>query len=114
MARDAGVEISPTHLFITPEQHRYFGIQRFDRVKNRRVHMHSLSGLLHADYRLPSLDYRDVLKATLLLTKDMREVRKMFLLAIFNVLTHNRDDHAKNFSFIMDEQHRWHLSPAYD
>lgn len=37
----------------------------------------------------------------------------MFRLMVFNVLTENKDDHAKNFSFIYDGS-AWHLSPAYD
>ena len=33
----------------------------------------------------------------------------------FNVFIGNRDDHAKNFSFLYDEvAGRWSLSPAYD
>ena len=48
------------------------------------------------------------------LTKDIREVEKMFRLAVFNVMAHNRDDHAKNFSFLMNEFGEWKLSPAYD
>ena len=31
----------------------------------------------------------------------------------FNVLTDNKDDHAKNFSFICRDG-KWSLSPAYD
>jgi len=31
----------------------------------------------------------------------------------FNVFAHNRDDHAKNFSFLYDEG-KWQVSPAYD
>ena len=34
---------------------------------------------------------------------------------LFNILAHNRDDHVKNFSFILDaETKEWSLSPAYD
>ena len=34
---------------------------------------------------------------------------------VFNYLADNEDDHAKNFSFIFDENNkRWSLSPAYD
>lgn len=33
----------------------------------------------------------------------------------FNVFAHNRDDHARNFSWLYDEeQDCWHPSPAYD
>lgn len=38
----------------------------------------------------------------------------MFRVAVFNVLAHNRDDHSKNFSYLMDEHGDWSLSPAYD
>lgn len=75
--------------------------------------MHSLCGLIHSDYRFPSLDYSDLLKVTQVLTKDMREVEAAFRLACFNVIMHNRDDHSKNFSFLYIEK-EWKLSPAYD
>ena len=76
--------------------------------------MHNVSGLMHSNFRLPSHDYEDLLALTNVLTKDVREVEKMFRLAVFNVMAHNRDDHAKNFSFLMDEFGEWKLSPAYD
>jgi len=55
-----------------------------------------------------------LIELTTLLTRDVREVEKMFRLAVFNVLAHNRDDHSKNFSFLMNEAGEWRLSPAYD
>lgn len=76
--------------------------------------MHTASGLLPSDFRAPALDYEDLLNLTGVLTKDIREVEKMYRLAVFNVLAHNRDDHAKNFSFLMDKAGEWKLSPAYD
>lgn len=33
---------------------------------------------------------------------------------VFNVMSRNHDDHSKNFSFLMDKQGKWKLSPAYD
>lgn len=54
------------------------------------------------------------MKATLWLTKNPKEGKKQFRAAVFNVLSHNRDDHAKNFSFLMDEKGIWKVSPAYD
>lgn len=38
----------------------------------------------------------------------------MFRLMTFNVLVHNRDDHSKQFSFLMDANGTWAASPAYD
>jgi serine/threonine-protein kinase HipA len=38
----------------------------------------------------------------------------MFRRAVFNILAHNRDDHSKNFAFLMDAEGTWSLAPAYD
>jgi len=40
--------------------------------------------------------------------------KKQFRAAVFNLFVHNRDDHAKNFSFLMDDTGAWHVSPSYD
>ena len=114
MAQEAGINMMSVHLFEASIGAGYFATQRFDRKGNERFHLHTVSGLLHTDFRLPSLDYSDLIALTGVLTKDVREVEKMFRLAVFNVLSHNRDDHSKNFSFLMDKTGEWKLSPAYD
>jgi len=114
MARRAGIEIAKTHLFPAAKSAGYFATKRFDRDGSQRLHMHTACSLLHSDFRTPSLDYQDLNELTTLLTRDMRETEKMFRLAVFNVLAHNRDDHSKNFSFLMNETGEWRLSPAYD
>ena len=102
LARAAGIDIPETHLFGT-KKHRYFGVKRFDRDGDRRIHMQSLSGLLHADHRAPTLDYDGFLTATQVLTKDAIAWERAFRLACFNVLAHNRDGHAKNDLFLLDD-----------
>lgn len=114
MAKEAGLYFPDVHLFSSQKGNGFFGVKRFDRQENKRFHMHTVSGLIHSNFRFPSLDYEDLLSLTMALTKDIREVEKMFRLAIFNVMAHNRDDHAKNFSFLMNEFGEWKLSPAYD
>lgn len=114
MARRAGIEIPETHLFIAVKGEGYFATKRFDRDGSKHLHMHTACGLLHSDFRTPSIDYQDLIDLTSLLTRDVRESEKMFRLAVFNVLAHNRDDHSKNFSFLMNEAGEWRLSPAYD
>lgn len=115
MARAAGLDVMESHLFPAKKGPGYFATRRFDRLPgNKRLHKHTASGLLHADFRAPSLDYHDLIRATMALTRDIREAHKMFRLAVFNVLSHNRDDHAKNFSFLMDERGKWRMAPAYD
>jgi serine/threonine-protein kinase HipA len=109
LAKKCGIDMPETRLF----RNRYFGTRRFDLEETRRKHVHSASGLLYASYRLPSLDYSGLMQATLALTRNMKEVEKMFRLMVFNVAIGNKDDHAKNFSFIY-ENNAWILAPAYD
>jgi serine/threonine-protein kinase HipA len=114
MAIDAGMIVPEAKIFPSRKGLGFFGVKRFDKMDHSRIHMHTISGLLHADHREPSLDYESILKATLYLTKDIRQCEVLFRNAVFNVLSHNRDDHSKNFSFLMDEQGNWNVSPAYD
>lgn len=109
LAKKCGIEMPETKLF----NNKWFGVRRFDVLDGNRFHIHSASGLLHASHRLPSLDYTELMKSTTALTHDVNEVAKMFRLMVFNVLIGNKDDHAKNFTFIYQND-RWKLSPAYD
>ncbi len=112
MAEAAGIVVPHHRLFA---QGRFFGVQRFDREgPSGRLHMHTLGGLLHADYRVPSCDYDQLLRVARALTGDVRAVTECFRRMVFNVVAHNRDDHAKNFAFLMDAHGQWSLSPAYD
>jgi serine/threonine-protein kinase HipA len=113
MAKDAGVEMPETHLFCT-KRNKYFGTKRFDRDIDARIHMHSLGGLIHADHRSPSLDYEMVMRVTLALTRNIQDAEKAYALACFNIFAHNRDDHAKNFSFLLNARNEWIFAPAYD
>lgn len=113
MAKDAGIEMTDTKLLVG-EKNSYFAIKRFDRVQDKRVHIHSLAGLVHTDFRIPTVDYDDILMVALDLTKDINEVTKVYKLAVFNLFVHNRDDHAKNFSFLLDYENCWKFAPAYD
>jgi serine/threonine-protein kinase HipA len=110
LARECGINIPNTQLF----ENKYFGVERFDRTETGgKIHTISAAGLVHADYRIPSLDYSVLLKVCLNLTKNMNEVHALFRLMVFNVAISNRDDHAKNFSFQYKNE-AWILSPAYD
>lgn len=114
MAEEAGLIVPEATLFPSRKGLGFFGVKRFDRSGHNRIHMHSIAGLLHADHREPSLDYESILRTTLYLTKDIRQCEIQFRNAVFNLLSHNRDDHSKNFSFLMDAQGNWTVSPAYD
>jgi serine/threonine-protein kinase HipA len=133
MAAAAGIDMPPARLFETSEGGRFFGVKRFDRdgstagstrCGNRRYHVHTFGNLIQSNFRIPSADYADLLKATSLLTRNRRDVLRAFRRMAFNVLAHNRDDHVKNFAFILDDvsgsdqssppSGGWSLSPAYD
>lgn len=113
MAKDANIQMSKTTLLFG-HKNSYFATKRFDREIDSRVHIHSVAGLTHSDFTIPTLDYDDLLGLTLHLTKDVQEQLKMFRLAVFNLFSHNRDDHAKNFSFLMQTDGIWRVAPSYD
>ena len=119
MARAAGADMPPTRLFEVRRGRsvrRYFGVKRFDRAaENRRVHMHTFANLVHVNFRIPATDYADLLKVTRALTRNHADLLRLFRLMLFNIAAHNRDDHAKNFAFTLDDQTgEWSLAPAYD
>nr|WP_255429549.1 HipA domain-containing protein [Ramlibacter albus] len=114
LARLCGIDMPDSRHFDLGCDLAAFGVARFDRVDGMRVPVLSAAGALHADFRLPSLDYQALLRATRFFTRDEQEVRKAFARCVFNVVFHNRDDHAKNFAFRMDRRFEWKLSPAYD
>jgi serine/threonine-protein kinase HipA len=115
MAKAAGIDVPETRLLgKTKRSPGCFAIERFDRQGATRIHTHTLGGLLQLPHGYTALDYRDLLKVTRELTRSEAAVAEMFRRACFNVFAHNRDDHSRNFAFLMDEQGRWKPSPAYD
>ena len=114
MARSAGIVV-PEHMLVSADTLNHLALRRFDRPShNRRVHVATACGLLHADHRLPSLDYHDLIKLAWALTGDSRHVVQQYRRALFNFFAVNRDDHAKNHGYILGDDGKWHLSPAYD
>ena len=115
-----GIPMTETRLYPSGVCQGYFGTVRFDRIrengKKRKVHMATAAALLEADFRVPCMDYHTLMKLTRILTGENKtEVESVFRRMCFNVFSHNRDDHAKNFTFLYDaEGDKWQLSPAYD
>ncbi|HWB55059.1 MAG TPA: type II toxin-antitoxin system HipA family toxin [Tepidisphaeraceae bacterium] len=115
MAEAAGIEMPATRLFKVAKGTSYFGVRRFDRAPgNARVHVHTFGNLIHANFRIPSTDYADLMKVTHLLTRNYQDLLRVVRRMAFNIAAHNRDDHAKNFAFTMNPAGEWSLSPAYD
>ena len=114
MALQAGIEMSECRLFEGKSGHVYFGTKRFDRIAGNRIHVHTASGLMHDNFRMSTMDYGHLMDCAFRLENHVKAYEKIFRLAAFNVFAHNRDDHSKNFSFVMDSQGRWRFAPAYD
>ncbi|MEM8997343.1 MAG: type II toxin-antitoxin system HipA family toxin [Acidobacteriota bacterium] len=114
LAERAGLRMPETRLFSDKDGERYFGIRRFDRRDGRRRHVQTFGNLIHANFRVPSCDYSQLLDVTRRLTQRQEDGAECFRRMIFNVATHNRDDHVKNFAFLIDDQGQWRLTPAYD
>jgi len=114
MAIEARIEMSPSKLFTGKSGRQYFGTKRFDRDGNKRIHMHSASGLMHDNFRQSTMDYGHLMDCAFKLENHVKAYEKVFRLAVFNVYAHNRDDHSKNFAFLMDHQGKWRFAPAYD
>lgn len=115
MAKEAGIMIPETRL-LQDREFTHFMIKRFDRKENgQKIHMSSLSGLIHSDFNEPkTVGYEDLLNVVASLTKDKSSIAEAFRRMVFNILARNQDDHVKNISFLMEPDGKWRLSPAYD
>lgn len=112
LARKAGLKISEVEYFDLSKSLSAFGTRRFDVEDGLRIPTHTLAGILNADFRIPSsVDYLSFLKVIRLMTRDEGEVLRGFRQCAFNVIFNNRDDHSKNFSFLLDRKRNWKLSP---
>lgn len=92
---------------------RYFAIERFDIEDGRGVHVVTAAALLKSDFRNQDADYTNLLALTGYLTQGPHQVEEMYRRMVFNLVCDNKDDHAKNFSFIC-RKGVWSLAPAYD
>ena len=118
-AKAAGIQTVDWRLFDGPRRGartrmHWLGVGRFDRTPSGRTHFASAAGLLDVDFRMPSLDYEDLMRVTAALTQSRSDVLELLRRAVFNFMIGNADDHAKNFSFLLSDDGVWRLSPAFD
>lgn len=122
MAKSASLNPPEWHLLDAPSQSGasyWLALKRFDYLNHGhglsgRKHMHSACGLLDADFRIPSLDYEDLIKASQMLCKSPAVGQLQFKRAMFNLFACNHDDHSKNWAFLQDDQGVWQPAPFYD
>ena len=114
-AKKCGITMAETQLVKSSICDGYFKTERFDRQNNKKIFTITSAGLLEADFKAPACDYETLMKLTGALTKDnYSDKEQLFKVMCFNVMTHNKDDHTKNFSFLYTEDQGWRLAPAYD
>ena len=97
-------------------QKTMFYLQQQENNETKKIHMLTAAALLEIYFNQPCMDYNDLMKLTKILTNNnWDDIDNMYRRMCFNVYAHNRDDHAKNFTYIYDEENEtWRLSPAYD
>ncbi len=108
-ARECCIDVPRTRLI----KDRYFAVERFDIENGKGVHVITAAALLKSDFRNQDADYTNLLALTGFLTQDPVQVEEMYRRMVFNLVCDNKDDHAKNFSFIC-RSGIWSLAPAYD
>lgn len=119
MAKAAGISMSESSLIKEGEDY-HFMTKRFDRYVDgngrlQKLHMQTACGLTHIDYAdKHALSYETLFRILEQLHCDFEDKYELFRRMTFNVMASNYDDHAKNFSFLMDRRGQWRLSPAYD
>jgi len=90
-------------------------VKRFDRVEDKKIHMHSLCGMTHTDFNLSGLySYEAYLQTVKRVVNHYDALVSAYGHMVFNIIASNQDDHTKNFSFLMDEKGEWDISPVYD
>ena len=112
-AKEVGIVMSPCEL-LEFDGKAHFLTYRFDRCDNERFHIHSLSGMMHYNPSETYNDYMDMFRIANKLNLSQANKEQMAKIILFNAIFGNRDDHSKNFSFLMNSDGRWSFAPAYD
>ena len=114
IAKKVGIDVPEfKQVYIDNETH--FATKRFDRVEEKKLHQATLAGLIHGDFmQQNACSYEEYLRMSEVLTQSPAMTKEAYRRMVFNVVGKNCDDHLKNFSFLMNQDSEWSLSPAYD
>lgn len=113
LATKCGINMMPSQL-LEEGNRRHFVTQRFDRKGNEKLHMQTLNGLAHVDYKQPgAYSYAELFAVARKLRVSAKDAEELLKRLVFNIVARNHDDHSKNFAFLLVEN-KWQLSPAYD
>ena len=108
MALAAGINMMESRL-LEVDGIKHFLTKRFDRNETGKLHTQTLAAMD------PDADsYEKLFAVCRKLHLPETDCQELFRRMVFNILANNTDDHHKNFTFIMNRQGTWRLSPAYD
>ncbi|MFH0921396.1 MAG: type II toxin-antitoxin system HipA family toxin [Fibrobacterota bacterium] len=114
MACAANIHMSPCRL-LHENGRAHFMTKRFDRTGNRKHHLQTLCAIAEMDYRQKAAhNYNQLFLAMKRLQLPFADFEEAFRRMVFNVLSANCDDHSKNISFMLVQNGKWELAPAYD
>ena len=114
LVKRCGIDMTECSL-IEENGRAHFLTKRFDRENGKKVHMQTLCGIAHYDFKLQrGYSYEQAFNVMRRLRLPYSQAQEMFRRMVFNVVLRNQDDHTKNISFLMDSDGKWRLSPAYD
>ena len=108
LATMAGIQMMPSNLYAV-EGNNHFITKRFDRDGERKIYTQTLAAI-----NPEAESYGQLIDTCRKLHLPESDCQEVFRRMVFNILANNTDDHNKNFSFIMNEDGSWRLSPAYD
>ncbi|MEA2050020.1 MAG: type II toxin-antitoxin system HipA family toxin [Campylobacterota bacterium] len=112
-AKEVGITMSRCEL-LELDGKSHFLTYRFDRKDEQRFHIHSLSGMMHYNPYETYNDYMDMFRISNKLNLPQKEKEQIAKIILFNAIFGNKDDHSKNFSFLMNNRAIWSFAPAYD
>ena len=113
MAKRCGINMMPCQL-LQEGNRRHFITQRFDRGNNKKVHVQTLNGIAHIDYKKPgSYSYAELFGIARQLKLSAPDAGQLLKRMTFNIIARNHDDHSKNIAFVLKND-KWTLAPAYD
>lgn len=108
MALLSGINMMESKL-LDVEGTKHFLTQRFDRDSSGKLHIQTLAAMD------PEADsYEKLMSVCRKLHLPEVDCEELYRRLVFNILANNTDDHNKNFTFIMNRNGVWRLSPAYD
>ena len=108
MALTAGINMMESRL-LEVDGVNHFLTKRFDRNETGKLHTQTLAAMD------PEADtYEKLFAVCRKLHLPEVDCQELYRRMVFNILANNTDDHHKNFTFVMNRQGTWRLSPAYD